>query len=197
MAGSRRLPAAISRVAAYSKPAPYVCRRCRQHLHKAPKLNPQQTRHASTEWTEKLRRKIWGTDNPPGLADPYGPSWADRRRMQQQQAEEEERRSRMTPEERIAEDALEAQSRDALDPQSRDALEPQSTDALEPQSRDALDRPNIIDRDFDEPFEDDPIAHQDIHQEYKPAQTWDGLEHIGHKGHWKDVAPTLEDEYHP
>jgi hypothetical protein len=32
-------------------------------------------RHAgsgSTPFTEKIRRRLWGTDNPPGLADPYG-----------------------------------------------------------------------------------------------------------------------------
>jgi hypothetical protein len=32
---------------------------------------------------------------------------------------------------------------------------------------------------------------------YVPAQTWDGLRHIGHRGHWKDVAPTEADEYQP
>ena len=41
-----------------------------------PLSSSQQTRrHAgsgSTPFTERLRRRIWGTDNPPGLKDPYG-----------------------------------------------------------------------------------------------------------------------------
>lgn len=44
-------------------------------------------------------------------------------------------------------------------------------------------------------------------QEYIPADTWDGLEHMGHKtvvnkkkkeifeGHWADLPPTPEDTY--
>jgi len=30
--------------------------------------------------------------------------------------------------------------------------------------------------------------------EYVPAETWDGLEHVGHKGHWRDLAPEPVDE---
>ena len=33
--------------------------------------------------------------------------------------------------------------------------------------------------------------------EYKPAQTWDGLEHVGHKGDWRDIPPTELDAYTP
>ena len=44
-------------------------------------------------------------------------------------------------------------------------------------------------------------------QEYVPAETWDGLEHMGHKvtiskkkeenfeGHWADLPPRPEDSY--
>lgn len=44
-------------------------------------------------------------------------------------------------------------------------------------------------------------------REYVPAETWDGLEHMGHKvskgkksevkfeGHWADLPPKLEDSY--
>ncbi|MCJ1250805.1 hypothetical protein MMC30_008033 [Trapelia coarctata] len=62
----------------------YICLQCRRH----PELNLLSStarsipsisrRDASTSqdkttlYTEKLRRKIWGTDNPPGQADPYG-----------------------------------------------------------------------------------------------------------------------------
>ncbi|KIX02458.1 uncharacterized protein Z518_08399 [Rhinocladiella mackenziei CBS 650.93] len=34
-------------------------------------------------------------------------------------------------------------------------------------------------------------------EEYVEAQTWDGLELIGHKGHWKDLPPKSEDEFEP
>jgi hypothetical protein len=49
-------------------------------------------------------------------------------------------------------------------------------------------------------------------QEYVPADTWDGLEHLGHKtvitkknkdkeekfgGHWADLRPEPEDSYEP
>ena len=32
-------------------------------------------------------------------------------------------------------------------------------------------------------------------EEYVPATTWDGLEHLGHKGHWADLPPTAVDTY--
>lgn len=56
----------------------YVCSNCRQDflLPRASASPQTQTRrHASSgnvPFTEKVRRKLWGTDNPPGLKDPYG-----------------------------------------------------------------------------------------------------------------------------
>ena len=42
--------------------------------------------------TEKLRRKIWGTDNPPGLEDPYGDrSVFDQSKKKERRLEKEER----------------------------------------------------------------------------------------------------------
>jgi hypothetical protein len=32
-------------------------------------------------------------------------------------------------------------------------------------------------------------------REYVPSETWDGLEHVGHKGHWRDIPPTPEDDF--
>ena len=44
----------------------------------------------STPFTEKLRRKIWGTDTPPGLADPYSKeSLLDRTNKPEQTRSEE------------------------------------------------------------------------------------------------------------
>ncbi|KAB8075323.1 ribosomal subunit 39S-domain-containing protein, partial [Aspergillus leporis] len=52
----------------------YVCSVCRQEARPRPLLARQFLRNASstTPITERVRRKIWGTDNPPGLKDPYG-----------------------------------------------------------------------------------------------------------------------------
>ncbi|KAL4990480.1 ribosomal subunit 39S-domain-containing protein, partial [Aspergillus falconensis] len=52
----------------------YVCSTCRQERPR-PFVARQFLRHASddnTPITERVRRKLWGTDNPPGLKDPYG-----------------------------------------------------------------------------------------------------------------------------
>lgn len=52
----------------------YICSNCRQEFLPRSLVNPQARRNASgnTPFTEKVRRRIWGTDNPPGLKDPYG-----------------------------------------------------------------------------------------------------------------------------
>ena len=58
----------------------YVCSTCRQEARpRAALLARQFPRHASSSnngaaspLTERVRRKLWGTDNPPGLKDPYG-----------------------------------------------------------------------------------------------------------------------------
>src|SRR5436190_15388265 len=44
-------------------------------LYPCPTVSPSTIRHNSSgsiPFTEKVRRKLWGTDNPPGLKDPYG-----------------------------------------------------------------------------------------------------------------------------
>lgn len=59
-----------------SKHALYVCSNCRYDASLPSHHHHQSRRYASgsgnTPFTEKLRRRIWGTDNPPGLEDPYG-----------------------------------------------------------------------------------------------------------------------------
>ncbi|KAL5337073.1 ribosomal subunit 39S-domain-containing protein [Aspergillus crustosus] len=52
----------------------YVCSVCRQETRSRPLIARQFLRNASdsSSITERVRRKIWGTDNPPGLKDPYG-----------------------------------------------------------------------------------------------------------------------------
>jgi hypothetical protein len=34
-----------------------------------------------------------------------------------------------------------------------------------------------------------------VPKDYAPSETWDGLEHVGHKGHWRDIPPQPEDEF--
>ncbi|CRG89792.1 hypothetical protein PISL3812_06831 [Talaromyces islandicus] len=61
-----------------SKPSLYVCSSCRHNvLPAACSLSTHHQaarRHASGQspFTERLRQRIWGTDKPPGMEDPYG-----------------------------------------------------------------------------------------------------------------------------
>ncbi|KAF7589865.1 hypothetical protein BBP40_003577 [Aspergillus hancockii] len=67
----------------------YVCSVCRQEARPRPLVARQFLRNASstTPITERVRRKIWGTDNPPGLKDPYGGEGALERRFRKDQPE--------------------------------------------------------------------------------------------------------------
>jgi hypothetical protein len=50
--------------------SPYLCFACEAH---ATFFSTSSTRTARpTTYTDRLRNKIWGTDSPPGLDDPYG-----------------------------------------------------------------------------------------------------------------------------
>ena len=76
----------------------YVCFQCQLRASTAVRMtNPSislphaSRRHASWLDTQKLRKKIWGTDNPPGQEDPYGKESAfDRRRRESEQETEQE-----------------------------------------------------------------------------------------------------------
>ncbi|KAF7180488.1 hypothetical protein CNMCM7691_009779 [Aspergillus felis] len=67
--------------------------------------------------TERVRRKIWGTDNPPGLKDPYGGEGVLERKWKKQPGQQEEEPARGSTE------ALESQSEDVLP----DTYEPATT----------------------------------------------------------------------
>ncbi|PGH21371.1 hypothetical protein AJ80_03288 [Polytolypa hystricis UAMH7299] len=77
MQSSARLLAPLEAASSQLSSTLYVCSTCRhqflpQTLRAA---NQSFRRHNSSNnvpLTEKIRRKIWGTDNPPGLKDPYG-----------------------------------------------------------------------------------------------------------------------------
>jgi hypothetical protein len=98
----------------------YVCSTCRQEVRPRPVLVRQFLRNASnaTLLTERVRRKIWGTDNPPGLKDPYGGEGVLERKWKKQPEQQDEEPARASTE------ALETQSEDVL---SSDTYEPATT----------------------------------------------------------------------
>lgn len=54
-----------------SRSSPYLCSACN---HQASSFSTSASRSADKKlpFTERIRQKIWGTDQPPGLEDPYG-----------------------------------------------------------------------------------------------------------------------------
>ncbi|KAL4788246.1 ribosomal subunit 39S-domain-containing protein [Aspergillus varians] len=71
----------------------YVCSVCRQEARPRPFVARQFLRNASdstTPITERVRRKIWGTDNPPGLKDPYGGEGIFEKKFKKNQAVRQE-----------------------------------------------------------------------------------------------------------
>ncbi|TVY42846.1 hypothetical protein LSUB1_G003757 [Lachnellula subtilissima] len=67
----RRIPItsrSIGLLRPYTTPMPNLCSICR---HQAPAFSTSSLRPSLDTTTEKIRRKIWGTDDPPGLEDPY------------------------------------------------------------------------------------------------------------------------------
>ena len=58
----------------------YVCLQCRRYAsdtalktNQSPRIPSITRRHASTSsFSERIRKKIWGTDEPPGQENPYG-----------------------------------------------------------------------------------------------------------------------------
>ena len=79
----------------------YTCLQCQLHAYRAShKTNPPfihlpTRRHASFMDTEKWRKRIWGTETPPGPKDPYTdsygqPSVLDQMREERQRDNQEE-----------------------------------------------------------------------------------------------------------
>lgn len=81
-------------------PSGFVCLKCQLRASAAVRTtNPPITlpytsrRHASWIDTDKLRKKIWGTDTPPGQEDPYGKeSVFDAKRREREQEREKGRK---------------------------------------------------------------------------------------------------------
>lgn len=128
-------------------------------------------RHASSSlpFTERLRRKIWGTDNPPGLQDPYGgPGYFERRRQQAREEREASAPAASPPQPAIM------QSEQVPTVQDENAM-----DGIVPLR-------SVAEND---PKTEDPS--------YVPAETWDGLEHVGLSGHWSERPPRPEESFRP
>lgn len=71
----------------------YVCTVCQHEARPRPLIARQFLRNASsntTPVTERVRRKIWGTDNPPGLKDPYGGEGVFEKKFRKNQPQPEE-----------------------------------------------------------------------------------------------------------
>ncbi|KAE8152531.1 ribosomal subunit 39S-domain-containing protein [Aspergillus avenaceus] len=72
----------------------YVCSVCRQETRPRPALARQFLRNSSTTpITERVRRKIWGTDSPPGLEDPYGGQSVLEKKFKKDQPEQRPQRT--------------------------------------------------------------------------------------------------------
>lgn len=144
----------------------YICSSCRHIALRQRIANQQSIRLASSSnipFTEKIRRKIWGTDNPPGLADPYGgPSFLERRRNER--ALQKQSQLQPTPEEEMAQG--------------------QKMQEFAPGEKIRTDSPISARNELEKGG-------------YVPADTWDGLQHLGHKGHWSEMPPTPLDVFSP
>lgn len=81
-------------------PNPYLCRACKQRSTSSFSTSALRAARPSeaSSFTEKIRRKIWGSDNPPGQADPYGDaSVLDQTKKRTNEVETGERRAATAP----------------------------------------------------------------------------------------------------
>ena len=150
---------------------PYICSSCRRRA-----LQPRSTpssllRTASSKLplTERLRQKIWGTDNPPGLKDPYGgPSFLERRRA----AKEDEKQAEQNALSQVPSEGTKVYADNELPDQyvQRDDSIAPSVTVLE-----------------------DPLKEP----RYVSAQTWDGLQHLGSTGRWTEAPLRPIDNFQP
>lgn len=102
----------------------YVCTVCRQEALPRPLVARQFLRNASSDnapLTERVRRKLWGTENPPGLKDPYGGEGVLERKFKKSQAVRQDESATETTQ--VSEAENEAADASAAD----DAYEPAAT----------------------------------------------------------------------
>ena len=133
MATSRRLPSTLA-LATKTSTTPYICASCRSQapISSIPS-QPSQIRHNSNlPFTERLRRRIWGTDNPPGLKDPYGgPSFLERRLAERRGEQVSRQESQPTQLEEPSSEVPAPMRREAISPK-RQAVETRAPVVKEP-----------------------------------------------------------------
>ncbi|EEQ27342.1 conserved hypothetical protein [Microsporum canis CBS 113480] len=99
MPSSRRLLRSLEALPSQLTGSRYVCTNCRwQSLPRTRNLISIPSRRYNSSdnlpFSEKVRRKLWGTDNPPGLKDPYGgESMLERRARELRESREEVKES--------------------------------------------------------------------------------------------------------
>lgn len=136
-------------------------------------------RHASSglPLTERLRRRIWGTDSPPGLEDPYGgPRYLEKRRLERQGGDQ--------PEETAAEPAAEELNILESEAVPRTAQKPHV-----PRERGL--RPENA---WGSVYNHNPVQFD---PNYVPAETWDGLERVGRSPRWGEKSPGAGGSFRP
>jgi protein kinase C substrate 80K-H len=170
---------------------PYVCGSCQHQTLRQHSPPTQWLRNASSglPFTERLRRAIWGTDNPPGMEDPYGgPSFWERR--QQARAEKRGDSAAAVPlEERTTGSAL-----TSYKPGSPEPEETSSTRSRHDEARRLKAALRQESRPPGRSVSQDP-ENEDF--EYVPAETWDGLEEVGLSGHWSEADLKPEESFRP
>jgi hypothetical protein len=163
----------------------YVCKTCKNQTSQSRIGLGHLRNYASRDnlpFTEKVRRKIWGTDNPPGLADPYGgPSFLEKRKMKREAA-------------RRGEQYVEQEYR----PQTQLPMEeiPQAEEGI-PASTRLQTREDTTDDQMFSASEELAEMERDLPpmEKYVPAETTDGMEEVGHLGHWTSFSEQPQDQY--
>jgi hypothetical protein len=76
--------------------SPYLCSACKHQASFSTTSIQAARANGKVPFTEKVRRRIWGTDAPPGLEDPYGDkSVFDKTKEQAKEEEAEEREAQV------------------------------------------------------------------------------------------------------
>jgi hypothetical protein len=147
----------------------YICSSCRRQALRQHISHQRTIRNASSglPLTERLRRSIWGTEDPPGLKDPYGGlSFFERRRQEAQGGH---------------------QATEPAADELRDLVpEPAPTTPHERAIENEGSSRSVIIQD---PEQYDP--------DYVPAITWDGLACVGASRHWSKKRPGSEGSFRP
>ena len=170
MASAHRFAAASARVTVRSRAdSGYVCLNCQLRAlstsrKPAPSQRPntlsQSRRYASNDgfegsFADKLRKKMWGTENPPGQRNPYVKESPEER--EERLAEEEEREAR----------EMEERDFQRMRKARKDDVIIREEDIVDDVAKD------------EEGMEAEPPEGFSLPpKEYKPATTWKGLRHI-------------------